>query len=572
MNLRRFSPAIAALTCFLAQNAQTQNSPVRVFASNGMRAVVTELQPQIEKSVGHPLSIEYGSTTGLLQKIDSGAPFDVAILTSDAVNDLVKQSKLAADSRADFAMSGIGLAVRSGSPKPDLSTPAALKKTLQSADSIAYAKDGASAPYIEAMLSALGIADEVKTRLLLTQGSGAAMDSVAAGKTAVVMTLTSELMTVRGIDIAGSLPAELGHYVRFGAGAAAKSSDPASARAIIAFLKSPGAGPVYQPKGMEPVLPDDNLPRPYRTVRDWASPPKGLPWAAVTGVEEGPDGNIYVVYRCHENSCAGRPEDPILKFDKNGKLLKSWGAGMFVFPHGSTIDSQGNFWATDAGGMDGKGHQVFKFSPDGKLLMTLGRKGVAGDGPDTFNQPTDVVVAPNGDIFIADGHRDSASGRAINNRIVKFSRDGKFIKQWGTKGTGPGELQEPHTIAMDSRGRLFVGDRINNRIQIFDQEGRFLEEWKQFGRPSGIYITKDDTIYVADSESGPDTGAGELRTWRKGIRIGSAKDGSVKAFISDLEWARPEHSGAEGVGVDSAGNVYGAVVRRRMLEKHIPAK
>jgi hypothetical protein len=213
---------------------------------------------------------------------------------------------------------------------------------------------------------------------------------------------------------------------------------------------------------------------------------------------------------------------------------------------------------------------VFKFSPDGKLLMTLGKAGVAGDGPDTFNQPTDVLVAPNGDIFVADGHRDSATAHPGNNRIVKFSKDGKFLKQWGRKGTGPGEFQEPHTIAMDSRGRLFVGDRMNNRIQIFDQNGKFLEEWKQFGRPSGIYITKNDTIYVADSESGPDTGAGELETWRKGIRIGSAKTGKVIAFIEDLEWARPEHSGAEGVGVDSDGNVYGAVVRRRMLEKHIP--
>jgi sugar lactone lactonase YvrE len=338
---------------------------------------------------------------------------------------------------------------------------------------------------------------------------------------------------------------------------------------MIAFLKSPAAAPVYKAKGMERVRPEDDLPQPYRTVRDWASPPNGLPWAAVTGVEEGPDGNIYVIYRCHENSCAGRPEAPILKFDKSGKLLKSWGAGMFVFPHGSTIDHQGNLWVTDAGGMDGKGQQVFKFDANGKLLMTLGKKGVAGDGPDTFNQPTDVVVAPNGDIFVADGHRDTATSKAANNRIVKFSKDGKFIEQWGRRGTGPGELQEPHTIAMDSRGRLFVGDRINNRIEIFDQDGRFLDQWKQFGRPSGIYITKDDTIYVTDSESGPDTGAGEVETFEKGIRIGSAKTGRVTAFIPDLEWARPEHSGAEGLGVDSNGNVYGAVVRRRMLEKHV---
>ncbi|MBZ5609186.1 MAG: peptidyl-alpha-hydroxyglycine alpha-amidating lyase family protein [Acidobacteriia bacterium] len=306
--------------------------------------------------------------------------------------------------------------------------------------------------------------------------------------------------------------------------------------------------------------PANDLPQPYRTVRDWAQLPAGLKWAAVTAVEPSPDGSVYVIHRCFANSCAGRSEAPILKFDKSGKLLKSWGEGMFVFPHGACVDADGNLWVTDAQGRAGKGHQVFKFSPDGQVLMTLGKAGVAGEGPDTFNQPTDVVVAPNGDIFVADGHRETG-----NNRIVKFTKDGKFVKAWGKKGAGPGEFHEPHTIAIDSQGRLFVGDRVNNRIQIFDQQGRFLAEWRQFGRPSGIYITKDDTIYVADSESwGPDQPG-----WKKGIRIGSAKTGKVTAFIEDLESTTDEHSGAEGVGVDSEGNVYGAVVRRQMLEKHI---
>ena len=152
---------------------------------------------------------------------------------------------------------------------------------------------------------------------------------------------------------------------------------------------------------------------------------------------------------------------------------------------------------------------------------------------------------------------------------MKFDRTGKFLKEWGSKGSGPGQLSEPHTIAMDSRGRLFVGDRENNRIQIFDQDGKLLDEWRQFGRPSGIFITKDDTIYVTDSESGPDTGAHELMGIKKGIRIGSAKDGSVTAFIEDQESTKAEHSGAEGVGVDANGNVYGAVVPRQMLERHV---
>ena len=312
------------------------------------------------------------------------------------------------------------------------------------------------------------------------------------------------------------------------------------------------------------ATPRNDLPQPFRTTRDWGRLPEGMKWAAVTAVEPAPDGSIYVIHRCFANSCTGRSEPPILKFDSRGTLLKSWGEGMFNFPHGATVDAEGNLWVTDARGEGGKGHQVFKFNPDGKVLLTLGKAGVSGSGPDLFDQPTDVVVAPNGDIFVTDSHRN---GR--NNRVVKFDRRGAFLKEWGTKGSGRGEISEPHTIAIDSRGRLFVGDRENNRIQIFDQNGTFLEEWRQFGRPSGISITKDDTIYVTDSESGPDTGAHELTGIKKGIRIGSAKDGSVTAFIEDSESTAPDHSGAEGVGVDANGNVYGAVVRRQMLERHV---
>ena len=311
--------------------------------------------------------------------------------------------------------------------------------------------------------------------------------------------------------------------------------------------------------------PRNDLPQPYRTTRDWGELPAGTAaWAAVTAVEAAPDGSLYVIHRCAANSCAGRSEPPILKFNAAGKLLASWGAGMFVFPHGATVDGQGNLWVTDAQGGPGKGHQVFKFAPDGRVLMTLGKAGVSSTEPGLFDQPTDVAIAANGDIYVSDSHRNGK-----NNRIQVFARDGKFLRAWGSKGSGPGQISEPHSIAFDSRGRLFVGDRENNRIQIFDTSGKLLDTWAQFGRPSGIFIAKDDTIYVADSESGPDTGAHEVVGARKGIRIGSARDGSVTAFIEDMEPVRPEHSGAEGVGVDAAGNVYGAVVRRQMLERHV---
>lgn len=320
--------------------------------------------------------------------------------------------------------------------------------------------------------------------------------------------------------------------------------------------------------------PVNDMPNPYATVENWAKMPEGRKWGATSAVEIDRDGkSIWVAERCGANTCVGSSLPTILKFDASGKLVKSFGEGMFIFPHGIHVDKEGNVWVTDGippGAANqpaaaGKGHIVVKFSPEGKVLLTLGKAGVAGDGPDTFNQPSDVAVAPNGDIFVADGH-----GGNTNARIVKFSKDGKFIKAWGKKGTGPGEFDTPHALAFDSKGRLFVGDRANNRIEIFDQDGKFLAEWKQFSRPSGIFIDKNDVIYVADSESNTNRHAG----WKRGIRIGSAKDGKVTAFIPDPE-PNPDSgpgagtSAAEGVAADAQGNVYGAEVGPRALKKYV---
>jgi hypothetical protein len=306
------------------------------------------------------------------------------------------------------------------------------------------------------------------------------------------------------------------------------------------------------------ISPTNDLPNPYQRVHPWGELPTGLydERASFIGAEQGPDGNIYLLGRCLRNSCTGRPEPPILKLDPTGQLLASWGTGMFDFPHGFMVDREGNVWASDQ-----RGHQVFKGDAGGELLMTIGQKGTEGDPPGLLSEPTDVAIAPNGDIFITEGHSFSQGV----NRVSKFASDGTFIMSWGSTGSGAGEFNVPHTIALDSQGRVFVGDRANNRIQIFDQDGNFLDVWYQFGRPSGIAITADDRIYVADSESWGTDNPG----WKKGIRVGSARDGSVQFLIADLEPTASEHSGAEGVGVDSEGNVYGAVVRRRMLEKHV---
>jgi sugar lactone lactonase YvrE len=309
----------------------------------------------------------------------------------------------------------------------------------------------------------------------------------------------------------------------------------------------------------------NSQPNPYHTIANWAKLPEGRTMGSTSAVVPDHKGHIWVAERCGVNSCAGSDLAPVLEFDQSGKLLKSFGAGMFIFPHGICLDKDGNLWITDGQGKDGKGHQVFKFSPDGKVLMTLGKAGVAGDGPDTFNQPNAVAIAPNGDIFISDGH---TPGRG-NARVLKFDKNGKFIKQWGGHGSEPGQFEVPHTLAFDSKGRLFVGDRANNRIQIFDQDGKFLAEWKQFSRPSGIYIDKNDVIYVADSESTDRDGYGHNPGWKRGIRIGSAKDGSVTAFIPDPSPAKGATSAAEGVTADDDGSVYGAEVESKDVKKYV---
>src|ERR1700693_181629 len=308
--------------------------------------------------------------------------------------------------------------------------------------------------------------------------------------------------------------------------------------------------------------PVNSLPNPYRTVENWAKLPEGRTWGSTAGVAVDRNGNIWVAERCGANSCVGSNLPPILEFDPSGKLLKSFGAGMFVFPHGITVDKDGNLWVTDGQGKDGKGQQIFKFSPDGKVLMTLGKAGVAGDAHDTFNQPSAVAIAPNGDIFVADGH-----GGNSNARIVKFSKDGKFLQTWGTKGSAPGEFNIPHALAFDSKGRLFVADRGNNRIQIFDQQGKFIAEWRQFSRPSGIFIDKHDMLYVADSESG--SVALDHAAWKRGVRIGRARDGSVQTFIPDPVQNATGTSAAEGVAVDAAGVIYGAEVGPKDLKKYV---
>jgi hypothetical protein len=209
---------------------------------------------------------------------------------------------------------------------------------------------------------------------------------------------------------------------------------------------------------------------PYDTM------PDGWRFGRVSSVATDAAGNVYVFQR-------GPHADPLIVFDPKGRYLRSWGKGMFGSPHGLRIDKDDNVFVTDT-----VNHQVMKFTSTGKLLFTLGTKGVTGTDAKTFNRPTDIAFAKNGDFYVSDGYG--------NSRVVKFSKEGKFLMTWGKPGRGPGEFQVPHSIQTDSKGRVFVSDRENNRIQIFDADGKFLSQWTHLGCTQGMMILPNDDMWI----------------------------------------------------------------------------
>jgi sugar lactone lactonase YvrE len=364
--------------------------------------------------------------------------------------------------------------------------------------------------------------------------------------------------------------------------------------------------------------PTNDAPNNFNTIKDYFKLPDGRTWGSTSAVDIDKDGkSIWVAERCGPhtptgNSCldrtTGKMSDlpSVLKFDSTGKLVKSFGAGLLIFPHGIHVDKDGNIWVTDgqddapaparganagagrgagagagAGAGGGRaaatgpigprpgathGNQVFKFSPEGKVLLTLGKPGGAAS-PEYFYQPNDVITAANGDIFVSEGHG------AGNNRVLKFDKTGKFIKEWGKLGTGPGEFDQPHALVFDSKGLLYVGDRNNNRVQVFDQDGKYIREFHQWSRPSGLFMTKNDILYSADSES--ESVSQNHYGWKRGIRWGSIKDGKIVGFIPDPETGTNKDatpfrgtSAAEGVAVDKDGNIYGAEVGPKAVKKY----
>jgi hypothetical protein len=337
------------------------------------------------------------------------------------------------------------------------------------------------------------------------------------------------------------------------------------------------------------VEPINNLPNPYETVRNWGTLPDGRTWGSVSAVNVDIDGvHIWAGDRCGANSCALSDVDPIVKLDPDGNVVTAFGAGLITWPHGMDVDAEGNVWIADARSPNSReleqrpdapknGHAVRKFSPTGELLLTIGTPGEVGDPPTHLNAPNDVLVAPDGSIFVAESHpaqyTDDRDAESAVSRIHKYTPDGTYVMTFSEWGYAGGQTRSPHSLAMDSRGRLFVADRGNRRIQIYEQDGAFLETWYQFSRIAGLFIDDNDVLYAIDSESDPNYNPGG---WRKGLRVGSAATGEVWYFVPEHMSERPSGMGGygsmgEGVTVDREGNVYaGEVGPVQGMTKFIP--
>jgi DNA-binding beta-propeller fold protein YncE len=294
---------------------------------------------------------------------------------------------------------------------------------------------------------------------------------------------------------------------------------------------------------------------PYKVIRDWAQLTlEKRPWGGSNGVAIDRDGrSVWATDRCSGGTspgCLGTKANPVHLFNESGTEVRSFGGGMLVWPHGIHVDRDNNVWVTDARtpsaedlqkfpGEGGKGSVVVKFSPDGKVLMTLGKPGVKGNPPEALTDPVDLSV---------------------------FDRNGKFLRVIGRTGTGPGEFRTPHAIEFDSQGRLVVADRHNHRIQILTKDGKYIRELHQFGRISGVAIDANDVIYTSDAESTERVHPG----WLKGVRIGSLTDGKVTMFVPPHPTPNsPDGAMGEGIAIDAAGNLFTAEAQLRGVAKYV---
>ncbi|HET6230411.1 MAG TPA: peptidyl-alpha-hydroxyglycine alpha-amidating lyase family protein [Longimicrobiaceae bacterium] len=278
----------------------------------------------------------------------------------------------------------------------------------------------------------------------------------------------------------------------------------------------------------------------YRPVPGFPTLPPSLNFGEVSSVEATPDGHLFVFHRGAQ---------PLAEFDAAGRFVRSYAEGLVTHPHGVRVDAGGNIWLTDD-----ETHHVLKLDPAGHVRMVLGRRGKSGDslyyGEMLFNRPTDVAVAPNGDIYVADGYG--------NSRVVKLDRDGRFLLAWGTKGTGPGEFNVPHSVVIDASGRVIVADRENGRIQVFDADGRFLAQWGGVGKPAWLDLSPDGRrLFVADGANGR-----VLEMDLQGRVLGAFGRTGKASGQMDL---------VHGLAVGPHGEVYTAEILDWRTQKFVPA-
>jgi len=312
----------------------------------------------------------------------------------------------------------------------------------------------------------------------------------------------------------------------------------------------------------------NDAPNPYRLQANWAQTPR--PWGPTNSVVVDSNDNLWVSDRCGipinvvqlaDEGCADSGNPPILEIDSNGKTVQNFGTGEIVSPHAIAVDKDGNIWVADfqANKESNKGIQVVKFNRDGKVVLRLGKPGQPGLSNEEFNQPTGLAVLSSGDIVIAEGH-----GSKLNkSRVNIYSKDGKFLRSFASHGTGEGQLTEPHAVAVDSQDRIYVADRMGSRVNVYDRDGKFLAAWKQFGRPSGVWVDKNDVLYVSDSQSNEMNNPG----CKMGIRVGSVKDGKVVAYIPPPPGVDEKNPPPEGITVDSHGTIYAAAVQMKDIKK-----
>lgn len=295
----------------------------------------------------------------------------------------------------------------------------------------------------------------------------------------------------------------------------------------LLFLSALLLGSAYSADGAGEAIPD------YRPVAGWPMLPANVQLGPTSAVATDSADRVYVFHR---------GKQPILVFDRDGNFLRSWGDDHVKMAHGLRIDHEQNVWVTDIGN-----HQVLKFDPQGKLLLSLGKKGQPGDDPDHFDRPTDIAVLRSGEFYVSDGYG--------NSRVVKFSRDGKFLKQWGKKGTGAGEFDLPHAICLGPQGQVIVGDRENKRIQVFDLDGRFQAQWTESGSPYGLYLTPQGRLFVADG----------VANWVKVLNL----QGKALGRFGEKGSAAGQFNLPHMLCVDSQGAVYVAEVNGKRVQKFV---